>query len=116
MIRPWKVFLSVAVGAAVLPCSAMAQAPTITITSPRVIRRTRRTRTCLPRTAARAKRRLVCGTVAERLAINTAAVGTFPFEVAAKNADGATLTTSVTNYQVTETGQPTIRAAASRPR
>ena len=34
MIRPWKVFLSVAVGAAVLPCSAMAQAPTITITSP----------------------------------------------------------------------------------
>ena len=39
--------------------------------------------------------------------INTAAVGTFPFTVSARNADGATLTTSVANYQVTETGQPT---------
>ena len=56
------------------------------------------------------------GTVPNGSPINTAAVGTFPFEVYARNADGATLTTSVTNYQVTETGQPTIRAAASRPR
>ena len=33
MIRPWKVFVSAAVGAAILPCSAIA-APTITITTP----------------------------------------------------------------------------------
>jgi hypothetical protein len=33
MIRPWKVFSTVAVSAVVLPCSAMA-APTITITTP----------------------------------------------------------------------------------
>ena len=33
MIRPWKVFVSAAVGAAILPCTAFA-APTITITTP----------------------------------------------------------------------------------
>src|SRR3954451_1292839 len=34
MIRPWKVAVGVVLGVAALPCSAMAQAPTITIDTP----------------------------------------------------------------------------------
>jgi hypothetical protein len=108
MIRPWKVFLSVAVGAAVLPCSAMAQAPTITITSPGGNSPYAKNATVLAAYSCAGANVATCeGTVANGAAINTAAVGTFPFTVAAKNADGATLTTSVVNYQVTDGGTPT---------
>ena len=108
MIRPWRVFLSVAVGAAVLPCSAMAQAPTITITSPGGNSPYALNASVLAAYSCAGPNVVTCeGTVPNGAAINTAAVGTFPFTVSAKNADGATLTTSVVNYQVTENGQPT---------
>ena len=73
-----------------------------------VTRPTRRTRPSSRPTAARALNVVSCeGTVPNGAAINTATVGTFPFTVSAKNAAGATLTTSVVNYQVTEDGPPT---------
>ena len=108
MIRPWRVFLSVAVGAAVLPCSAMAQAPTITITSPGGNSPYALNATVLAAYSCAGANVVTCeGTVPNGAAINTATAGTFPFTVSAKNADGATLTTSVVNYQVTEGGTPT---------
>jgi hypothetical protein len=105
MIRPWKVFLSVAVGAAVLPCSAMAQAPTATITSPGGSAPYALNSTVLAAYSCSGPNVVACeGTVANGTAINTATAGTHSFTVAAKNADGATLSTSVVNYQVTQGG------------
>ena len=109
MIRPWKVFLSVAVGAAVLPCSAMAQAPTITITSPGGNSPYAKNATVLAAySCAGTERGHVRGhraPTARRSTRRPSARSRSPST--AKNADGATLTTSVVNYQVTENGQPT---------
>ena len=108
MIRPWKVFLSVAVGAAVLPCSAMAQAPTITITSPGGSSPYALNATVLAAYSCSGANVVSCdGTVPNGTAINTATVGTHSFTVAAKNADGNALSTSVVNYQVSQDGTPT---------
>jgi hypothetical protein len=103
MIRPWKVFLSVAVGAAVLPCSAMAQAPVITSPGGSGVYKLNETvnaaYTCPGTTVATCE-----GTVPAGQPIKTDQVGTFNFVVTAKNAEGATLATSTVAYQVTESG------------
>ncbi|MDA0172070.1 hypothetical protein OJ998_23410 [Solirubrobacter taibaiensis] len=88
-----------------MPCSAMAQAPTIAITSPGGNSPYALNATVLAAYSCSGLNVVTCeGTVANGAPINTSAVGTFPFTVSAKNADGATLTTSVVNYQVTQGG------------
>jgi hypothetical protein len=105
MIRPWKVFATVAVSAAVLPCSAMAQAPSISITSPggsgvyKLGEVVNAAYSCTGANVASCE-----GTVANGAPIDTASLGSKNFVVAAKNADGNALATSTVAYQVTETG------------
>jgi hypothetical protein len=105
MIRPWKVFATVAVSAAVLPCSAMAQAPSISITSPggtgvyKLNEVVNAAYTCSGANVASCE-----GAVAVGQPINTGTLGGHNFVVAAKNAEGLTLASSTVQYQVTETG------------
>lgn len=108
MIRPWRVFLTVAVGAAVLPSSAMAQTPTITITSPGGSGVYALNQAVNAAYSCAGANVVTCeGTVANGAAIDTASLGQKTFNVTAKNADGNTLATSGTTYQVTQNGQPT---------
>jgi hypothetical protein len=103
MIRPWKVFATVAVSAAVLPCSAMAQAPSISITSPggsgvyKLGEVVNAAYTCTGGTVT-----ACTGTVPVGQPINTGALGSHTFVVSATNGSG-TATANV-SYQVTETG------------
>ncbi len=108
MIRPWKVFLSVAVGAAVLPCSAMAQTPSITITSPGGSGVYKKDAVVNAAYSCAGAGVVTCeGTVPNGSPIDTASLGQKTFNVSAKNADGATLATSSTTYQVTQDGGST---------
>jgi hypothetical protein len=102
MIRPWKVFLSVAVGAALLPCSAMAQTPTISITSPggsgiyTLNEVVNAAYTCTGAATC-------VGTVPNGAPLDTGSLGVKNFSVTATAADGATATSAVA-YQVMPEG------------
>jgi hypothetical protein len=100
MIRPWKVFLSVAVSAAVLPCSAMAQTPTITITSPggsgiyELNEVVNAAYTC-------ANAVTCVGTVPNGSPLDTSSLGVKNFSVTATSESGA-MSTAAVAYQVVE--------------
>ncbi len=109
MIRPWKVFVSAAVGAAILPCTAFA-APTITITTPENGKAYAKGSTltlayscsadAVSCTATRGSDPAV---LASGAALDTSTVGSSYITVTARDAGGSTAVQQ-SSYSVTETG------------
>ncbi len=104
MIRPWKVVLGVVLGAAAMPCSAMAQdqgPPTVTVTTP--------AQGAVYTQGDPVTASFSCtddvgvtectGSVANGAAISTATIGNFQFTVTGKDAAGGT-TTVTRDYSV----------------
>src|SRR4051794_16118479 len=129
MIRPWKVVLSVALGAALLPGSAMAQTapdstgPTITITSPANKQYKIGEAVVANYTCADPSDVLDCaGSVPNRAAIDTSKAGAYFFTVTAHdkvgNASSASVPYSIVeaeNGDVGGSAPPTLTLTLGQP-
>lgn len=109
MIRPWKVFVSAAVGAAILPHAAFA-APTITITTPENGKAYAKGSTLTlaytcsaDAVSCTATRGTDPAVLASGAALDTSTVGSSYITVTARDAAGTTAV-SQSSYSVTETG------------
>jgi len=110
MFRPWKVFLSVAVGVAVLPCSAMA-APVITITTPEAGKTYTKDAVVTVAYSCSADAVSCLGTapngsaVANGSALDTSTIGNSYLTVTARDAAGSTSVSQVP-YSIGAAGDP----------
>lgn len=109
MIRPWKVFVSAAVGAAILPHAAFA-APTITITTPENGKAYAKGSTLTlaytcsaDAVSCTATKGTDPAVLASGAALDTSTVGSSYITVTARDAAGTTAV-SQSSYSVTETG------------